>query len=447
MRTYFKSIIFLLLVIAGTAKAQEVELTPFDTLAANEQKLNSAISALQKLKISGYLQAQYQSADTKGTKSFAGGDFPAASYSRFMVRRGRIKFTYEAYLAKYVLQFDVSEKGLSIKDAYLNVSDPYLNAFSVTAGVFNRPFGFEIPYSSSQRESPERSRFTQTLFPGERDLGAMLTFQMPKTSPLNFLKIDAGFFNGNGPNPEFDRKKDFIGHIGISRANSDESVKYGLGFSYYNGGIVQGKVSTDVAGTIPAGKTRAAQTYELKTFNDTLSFVKVAGDSTEGKFHTRSYFGADAQLIIETPLGLTTLRGEFIAGKQPGTDKSTISPTSVIPGADTYLRNISGLYVYFIQSFTGTKLSVLAKYDIYDPNTDISGNQIGLSSKKEKTKASTAGDLKYSTLGLGLIYAYTPNIKLTAYYDIVKNETSSNLKGYNGDVKDNVLTLRLQYKF
>jgi hypothetical protein len=109
MKTYLKALLFLLLAIAVTAKAQEVELTPFDTLAANELKLNSAISALQKLKISGYLQAQYQSADTKGIKSFAGGDFPAASYSRFMIRRGRIKFTYEAYLAKYVLQFDVSE--------------------------------------------------------------------------------------------------------------------------------------------------------------------------------------------------------------------------------------------------------------------------------------------------------------------------------------------------
>jgi hypothetical protein len=447
MKTHLKALIVLLLATVGVARAQEVELTPFDTLAANEQKLNSAISLLQKLKISGYLQAQYQIADSKGIKSFAGGDFPTSSYSRFLVRRGRIKFTYEAYLARYVLQFDVSEKGLSIKDAYLNVSDPYLNAFSITAGVFNRPFGYEIPYSSSQRESPERARFTQTLFPGERDLGAMLTFQMPKTSVLNFLKIDAGFFNGNGTNPEFDRKKDFIGHISISKANKSERIKYGLGLSYYNGGIVQGKVSTDKAGTIPEGKFRAAQTYELRTINDTASFVKIVGDSIEGTFHRRVYVGADAQLTIETPLGLTTMRGEYLFGKQPGSDKSTISPTSSLPAADTYLRNISGAYFYFVQSFTGTKLSVLAKYDVYDPNTDISGNQIGTSSKISKTKASTSADLKYSTLGLGVIYAYTPNIKLTAYYDIVKNETSANLKGYTGDLKDNVLTLRLQYKF
>jgi len=437
MKTYLKSLSFLLLAIAGTARAQDAELTPLDTVTANVQKLNSAMSILQRLKISGYLQAQYQIIETPGAKSFAGGDFPAASDNRFMVRRGRIKFAYDAKLTKYVIQIDVSEKGVNIKDAYLNISDPFLNAFSLTAGVFNRPFGYEIAYSSSQRESPERSRFTQTLFPGERDLGAMLTFQMPKTSPLNFLKIDAGFFNGNGPLPENDKKKDFIGRIGIAKATKKENIRYGLGLSYYNGGVYQGKQANGLA----------AQTYEMKTVGDTVSFVKIVGDSIVGSFHKRSYIGIDAQLTIETPLGFTSFRGEYVTGKQPGLEKSTVSPPFALLAGDTYLRNISGAYIYFVQSFTGTKLSVVAKYDIYDPNTDISGNQIGLSSKTGKTKASNAGDLKYTTTGLGLIYAFSPNVKFTAYYDMVKNETSKNLAGYTSDIKDNVWTLRLQYKF
>ena len=437
MKNYLRSLLFILLAIASAAKAQDAELTPLDTVTINVQKLNSAMSAIQKLKITGYIQAQYQIADTLGIKSFAGGDFPAASDNRFMVRRGRIKFAYDSKLTKYVVQFDVSEKGLTIKDAYLNISDPFINAFSLTAGVFNRPFGYEIPYSSSQRESPERSRFTQTLFPGERDLGAMLTFQMPKTSPFNFLKIDAGFFNGNGPNSEFDKKKDFIGHIGIAKATKNEKVRYGLGFSYYNGGVYQGRLSTG----------RAAQTYELKAIGDTVSFAKIIGDSIVGSFHNRSYFGIDAQLTVETPLGFTTLRGEYINGKQPGTSGSSTSPTTTIPNSDTYLRKVRGSYVYFVQSFTGTKIAVVVKYDIYDPNIDISGNQIGLIPKSGITKAATAADIKYNTLGLGIIYAYTPNIKFTGYYDRVKNETSSNLTGYHSDLKDNVWTFRLQYKF
>lgn len=430
MKNYLKPLLFILLAIAGTAKAQDAELTPLDTVTVNVQKLNAAMSALQKLKITGYMQAQYQIADSVGIKSFAGGDFPAASDNRFVLRRGRVKFTYDAKLAKFVVTFDISEKGLSTKDAYMVVSDPYLNAFSVTAGIFNRPFGFEIPYSSSSRESPERARFTQTLFPGERDLGAMLTFQMPKTSPLNFLKIDAGFFNGNGVNPEFDKKKDFIGHIGIAKAVMHEKIKYGLGFSYYNGGVFHPKQANG----------KGFGSYDIKNG----AFV-ANSDTAAGSFHERTYVGIDAQLTVETPLGLTTLRGEYLQGKQPGTSTSTNSTTSAPLASDIYLRNISGMYVYFVQSFKGTKLGVVAKYDIYDPNTDISGDQIGLTAAG--AKATTAGDLKYNTLGLGLIYNYTPNIKFTAYRDMVKNETSKNLKGYHSDLSDNVWTLRLQYKF
>lgn len=38
-------------------------------------------------------------------------------------------------------------------------------------------------------------------------------------------------------------------------------------------------------------------------------------------------------------------------------------------------------------------------------------------------------------------------LKLTAYYDFNKNEKSDNVKGYDADRKDDVFTLRLQYKF
>jgi hypothetical protein len=58
-----------------------------------------------------------------------------------------------------------------------------------------------------------------------------------------------------------------------------------------------------------------------------------------------------------------------------------------------------------------------------------------------------APDIKYSTLGLGLAYRWDTYVKLTAYYDMVTNETSSNLSGYGKDLKDNVFTLRMQFKF
>ncbi|MFM7903371.1 MAG: porin [Bacteroidota bacterium] len=55
--------------------------------------------------------------------------------------------------------------------------------------------------------------------------------------------------------------------------------------------------------------------------------------------------------------------------------------------------------------------------------------------------------MKYTTLGLGLNWYYDQNIRLMAYYDMVTNETSTNLSGWTADKQDNVFTLRMQVKF
>ena len=161
-------------------KSQEVEQNPIDTLTTTVQKLQSDFSILKKLKLSGYVQAQFQTSDSMGASSFAGGNFPTNSDKRFMVRRGRLKATYDNGLSLFVLQFDVTEKGMGIKDAYIKIKEPWMNAVSLTTGVFDRPFGFEISYSSSLRETPERTRLFQTIFPGERDLGTKITIQDQK---------------------------------------------------------------------------------------------------------------------------------------------------------------------------------------------------------------------------------------------------------------------------
>lgn len=436
MKKHLNLFTIVLLAFSVNAFAQESN-NPIDTLAAYVQKMNSSVTSLQKFKVSGYIQAQWQKADSMGAKSFAGGDFDPKMSNRFAVRRGRIKFAYTGTLSNYVMQLEATEKGVSIKDVYVNFTEPWLQAFSIIGGVFNRPFGFEVPYSSSSLETPERARFNQTLFPGEEDLGAMLTFQMPKTSPWNFLKIDAGYFAGNGINPEFDSKKDFIGHIGIQRATNNEKIRYGLGLSYYKGGVYQG--TTDV--------------YKMWDINGVNVFSKSLPDSVVGgTFQKREYKGFDAQLTVETTLGLTTLRGEYVMGIQPGQSKSTTSPTTdftkvtapaTIP--DLYIRNLSAGYINLVQSISHTPITLVAKYDFYDPNTKVKGNEIGKSVTGQK--ATTAADLKYTTLGLGAILAVSSNVKITFYYDIVKNEKSNSLAGYSKDLKDNVFTLRLQYKF
>lgn len=401
--------------------------TETDTSKLERNGLHSDKQDLHKLNISGYVQAQYQRIDSAGADSFSGGSFDEGVNQRFMVRRGRIKFTYRAgNLSRYVMQFDVTEKGLGIKDMYARFYDPWTQALSLTAGVFNRPFGYEIAYSSSMREAPERSRIFQTLFPDERDVGVQLSIQGPEASGWNFLKVDLGMFNGNGPNPETDSKKDFIGHIGFNKASENARFKFDFGASYYKGGVLQ---SND-------------NIYQIENLSNPQfhALTISAPGMYRGKFAKREYTGIDAQLYLNYAIGSSSLKMEYIQGVQAGSASSSKSPKAK-PSGDTYLREFKGGYINFVQGIYAVPLSLVAKYDWYDPNKNASGDDINSANRFG------GADIKYATLGFGLLYQYDPNIRFTTYYDLVSNETTSNLAGYSQDFKDDVITFRIQYKF
>lgn len=456
-----------LCISAATGSAQS--LSKEDSLGNEVNMIKSDVGILKKIKVSGYVQAQYQVADSAGTKSYAGGDFPAASDKRFMLRRGRIKIAYINTLSQFVMQFDVTEKGFATKDMYLQFTEPWLNSFSLKTGISNRPFGFEIPFSSHLRESPERGRMSQIIFPGERDLGVSIVFNPPKTSRFNFLTLEAGMFNGTGIATDFDKQKDFIGHLAIAKSTKNEKIKYGFGVSYYKGGWREGTT-----------------TYyeEIETLdNGVKAFKKITGKV--GTIAKREYMGLDAQLSIETPIGITTLRGEFIMGTQPGTSSSSASPstqptggattsitgtatvnipansadttitvilpvtgtvTTTTPNADTYFRKFNGGYFYFGQNIGNTKHQLVLKYDWYDPNTEVKGSEIDATGVTTANGKLSSTDIRYSTLGIGWIYHLDENVKIAAYYDIVTNEKTK-ISKYTRNLSDNVFTLRIQYKF
>jgi phosphate-selective porin len=401
-----------------------------DTLNNKIENLKTDFDFLKKLKISGYVQAQWQLADTAGQLSpFSGGNFPKYSDNRFMVRRGRLKATYDGKLSQFVLQIDATQNGVVLKDAYVNFKDPWLQMFILQAGVFDRPFGFEVHYSSSMRETPERARITQTLFPGERDLGAMLTIQPKSGSRFNFIRANVALVNGNAISSDIDSKKDFIGQLGINKTTRNQKFRYAIGVSYYNGGVFQ----------------ETKKVYNMATLADgSQGYVVDSTATNKGAYAKREYYGADAQLSLDWFLGLTTLRGEYLWGTQPGGSSSNISPNGrAIPNVgilDTYNRKFNGGYVYFIQNILQSRHEIVVKYDFLDPNTDVKGSEI-----KSGNKFSGA-DVAYTTWGLGYNVRLNPNLKLMANYEIVKNEDTA-LAGYFTDIKDNVFTLRLQFKF
>jgi hypothetical protein len=254
------------------------------------------------------------------------------------------------------------------------------------------------------------------LLPDERDLGAMISWKKEG------LKIDFGLVNGNALAAENDKKKDAVARI--TWVNPLKIKQLSLGASAYSGSVRQ--------------NTKFAYTY------DGTRAGMVLGDTlaTLGKFAKRQYVGADVQFTQVWKPGKTTIRAEFIAGKQPGTfssDESARSNAGLV--GDIYNRSTAGGLVYFVQNLGKSPFQAVVKYDFFDGNTKVSGDEIGKSGSKLG-----AADLRYNTLGFGMNF-YWKNLLLMAYYDVVKNETSANLATHKKDLKDNVFTLRTQVKF
>jgi hypothetical protein len=414
-------------------------LTDIDSSFFIKDTVRPIIKRFENIIISGYMQPQFQVAESEGAPSFAGGNFSQYSRSRFMLRRARVKIDYlikskqNFPQALFSFQIDATERGVIVRDMFVRVFETKKNNFSLSAGLFARPFGFEVNLSSSARETPERGRMSQTLMPSERDLGVMLSFEpQDKKHRLSHIKVDGGFFNGQGLSgtTDFDDHKDFISRVTIKPYPLSKKTELSGGLSLLFGGWKNGTKYVYESGTATNG--------------DKI-FVLDSSTANLGISAPRHYYGADVQYKIHHGWGETEFRAEYWFGTQPGTQTTTFNP-GTIPNSNgvplpTYVRQFNGSFIYFLQNIVNSKHQLLLKYDWYDPNTEVQDEEIG----KPGTNL-TPADIKFSTLGMGYVFYFHPQIKLTLYYDLVKNEITQ-LPGYTSDIKDNIFTCRLQFRF
>lgn len=403
-----KTVLFLFCALSAyTTYSQEISST--EEMNNRLNTLESKVEKMGQLKFSGYIQTQW---------TWNQADIETGDQNDFSIRRGRLKAAYSNKYGEAVIQIDATEGGVDIKDAYLKLQTPKVKWAAFRGGVFDRPFGYEISYSSSRRESPERSRFL-TLFPKERDLGGEIILNGPENTALKNLTLNVGLFAGNGgQSKETDSRKDVIGHLAY--ANSCNNFTYGLGASLYSGGV---RLAGD----------DNQKAYELVNG----AFAEDTG-LTPGDYAKRQYYGFDGQIGLTSSLGVTSLRGEYLWGTQPGAAGGSKSPTGAIT-SDIYVRKFNGYYLQFVQDIGTSKHSIVAKYDAYDPNTKLSKNE-----------CQTAGDVAYSSVGFGYLFRANQNLRVMCYYEINSNEKVKNDKvdaKYNKNIKDDVFTLRLQYKF
>ncbi|HSC54849.1 MAG TPA: hypothetical protein VLC98_14550 [Phnomibacter sp.] len=384
------------------------------------------------IQFSGYMQPQFQVAESKGAGGniYAGGSFPSNTNNRFRLRRGRVRIDYAHFNKlnkpqfQFVFQFDGTEQGVNIRDFWGRYWENKWELFSFTTGMFARPFGWEINLSSSNRETPERGRMSQTLMKTERDLGFMTSLEKrnAKSGLFKYIKVDAGVFNGQGlaGSTEYDSYKDFIGQIVVKPVSLSKTVSIGGGAS-----ILQGKL-------LQSNKYRY-------TYDDSKGAM-VADSSHGGGAAPRQYRGVNAQVSLKHGWGKTQWRAEYWTGTQSAGEFATETPPTTLT-EPMYVRKFNGAFFYFIQDILTPNTQFLLKYDWYDPNTDVKGKEIGVPQSKL-----TQADICYNTWGVGVLQHLNSHVKVTLFYDIVHNELTS-LPPYDVDAKDNILTLRAQFSF
>ena len=405
------------------------------------------LQKLAKIKVSGYIQSQYQNFESPALLS--------KSQNYFSLRRVRVKFTYEAADGvKFVLQPDFAPGNLSLKDAYVVVNDHWKRAFSIWAGKFNRP-NYEVEYSSSQRELTERSLIIRTLYPGERAIGAKLEFN-PVSIPLHIqlallngadgltVANSAGTNLNAADNIDYDNFKDVMAR-----------VTYNLALGSFGG------LDFGAHGYFGAIKSNAVKT--LSSDYTTLSDIKF-GDKL-----SRNWLGGEFQLFADV-LGGLSLKGEYIAGKNATVGYAPVAAAgtvAAIPGVANFQNNFAGYYLYLIKNL-GKKNQFAFRYDYYDPNTDIKGTDVAIKGFTStdatlKSKMSGKGDLATSTFGFAFHHYWDDNIRITLCYEIVNNEkvgtsgkvvdsytTAAGAPGkldWSNSINQNVFTLRIQAKF
>jgi len=426
-------IIIVFLCFLQTSKAQFL-MDMVDTTKEIGKGILSVYKKFDPIHIGGYIQPEFEIAQQKGVPSYAGGDFLPNVNNRYIIRRGRIRFDYVHFEEKnvsvqFVFQFDGTEKGVFIRDFWGRVFENKYHVFAFTAGMFARPFSYELNLASSDRESPERGRMSQILMKTERDLGAMVSFEpRKKNHPLRYLKIDAGFFNGQGLTApaDYDSHKDFITRVGLKPYPISKHVTFSIAASYLDGGFIQ----------------NTKYLYHTQNTANGKAFVVDSSANNLGGIAPRKYYGMDAQIKIKNKIGFTEFRGEFITGKQTATNISSETPPALLYGTDGYYtRKFSGAYFYFLQNIFNLHHQIAIKYDWYDPNTDVKGSDIG-----KVGNNINAANIKYTTIGFGYIYYINDNVKLLLWYDKITNEKTQ-LPGFTADAKDDIFTCRLQFKF
>jgi hypothetical protein len=417
MKKLFAITLFTLISIYGYSQSQVPD-SLMEVIDRHEGKLNALdervlvnetdLGKLNKIKVSGYIQAQWIMND----KDHVTVNEPT---NTFWIRRARFKITYEALDGvKFVLQPDFSTGNLVLKDAYAVVNIPKLKDFTLWAGQFNR-INYEVEYSSSQREVLERSKVIRAIYPAEREVGVKFEYN-GSTIPLKFqLMAMNGNFTG-AQAVDYDSKKDLMGRLVYSIKLPGAGVGIDLGPNFYYGktGIKYNTFISDENGKLDSTSYKA------------------------GDYLPKQWMGGEIQIFADI-LGGLALKGEYVQGinsLSSSTNQDSKATLAARRADPTKLRHFSGYYLYLIKNI-GNKDQLVLKYDFYDPNTNLSGD-------------AAKGDVSWKTYTVAWQHYLNDFIRISLQYEMPKYEANATRPGDYKDVTGvygNTVGVRIQAKF
>ncbi|MDZ4722598.1 MAG: porin [candidate division Zixibacteria bacterium] len=388
-----------------------------ESINENLAVVNSDLSILKWLKVSGYLQARYELNDTSQNGVLNGDYSKNRNANNFYIRRGRLKFTFQPLTSsRYVFYIDASKQSISLKEAYVELNKRFgEHGFALTAGQFNIPFGYEIEYSSSKRDFPERSLAENKLFKGERDRGLNFTYVMPRYLQFNIALLQGwGIEGSEGKSPTWydpTIAKDFVARAKAKLGMVDLGISGYWGKNYLAG-------SPSVAARAGVTTWFDANGNSIIDAGETTTTAPVAAKSAVAGFEKdKTRYGADAQVYLDIlPFGGTAFRGELFIAEDYNNS-----------AADSLASKI-GWYLWLSQSLS-TKFGAAVRYDYWDPNTDA-----------------TAANDAIGTLSLAGHYYFDSYVRITAAYDIPSLlEGRSTFRKHPADITDNRFTLQFQF--
>lgn len=267
--------------------------------------------------------------------------------TRMGIRRGRLAAiaTYGDLAAR--LDVNATDQKISIFNVYAEYKPHWAQGAFVKGGLMTPSFGYELPYSSSQRAAFERSLYMADLFPGDIDMGLEMGYKGTLDKSKRWrLESTLSILSGNGDKGMNKNLPNLALRLALTKQGNNHDVSFGL---------------SGYAGTMPT----PSGYYAFDKGTATLKKDRMLR-AYGGAFLTSTIKHRDGQLMLTT---------EGIMGLQPGWQNANLAVGPKAPA--TFENNIfvqrpfiAGM-AQIVERIKPVDLELFGRYAYYDRNRNF----------------------------------------------------------------------------